>query len=309
MRRPAQLFLIVALFGVLATGCDMGKIAVNSTAKVIARGQPAMKQESDYTMAARAIPGSLKTVEAFHMVNPENHLLTGILAEGYCQYATGFIEDEWEQALIAKDFDEAALQDRRASKAFFRCMGYGLHILGKKWQKAILGSAEDVEKRVKKTGWGSRDALMWVGVGLAGAINHNKTDPSMVAQLQKVRLIMNRVIALDDKHKQKDKAKRGLAHIVMGMLALSIPEALGGKPDEGKKEFERAIEITENKFLLAKVLLARRYAVAVQDREMFRKLLIEVLQTDPAIWPDQRLANEIAHRRAKRYLKQEKDWF
>ena len=47
----------------------------------------------------------------------------------------------------------------------------------------------------------------------------------------------------------------------------------------------------------------------MQDRELFHKTLIEVLQTDPAIWPEQRLANEIAHRRAKRYLKQEKDLF
>ena len=34
-----------------------------------------------------------------------------------------------------------------------------------------------------------------------------------------------------------------------------------------------------------------------------------VLQTDPAIWPEQRLANEIAHRRARRYLAMEKELF
>ena len=69
------------------------------------------------------------------------------------------------------------------------------------------------------------------------------------------------------------------------------------------------MEITQNKFLLAKVFYARRYAVAVQDKALFRKALVEVLQTDPAVWPEQRLANEIAHRRARRYLKNEKEWF
>jgi hypothetical protein len=34
-----------------------------------------------------------------------------------------------------------------------------------------------------------------------------------------------------------------------------------------------------------------------------------VLQTDPAIWPEQRLANEIAHRKARRYLRMEKELF
>ena len=54
-----------------------------------------MKQESDYVLASRAIPGTLKTVEGFHMVDPDNVRLKKLLAEGYCQYASGFIEDEW----------------------------------------------------------------------------------------------------------------------------------------------------------------------------------------------------------------------
>jgi hypothetical protein len=36
---------------------------------------------------------------------------------------------------------------------------------------------------------------------------------------------------------------------------------------------------------------------------------VKVLETPPSIWPEQRLANEIAHRRARRYLKQEKELF
>ena len=47
----------------------------------------------------------------------------------------------------------------------------------------------------------------------------------------------------------------------------------------------------------------------IQDRKLFHDELVKVLQTDPAIWPEQRLANEIAHRRARRYLSQEKELF
>jgi len=289
--------------------CDLGKVAVGTTSKVLDRGKYAVKQEPDFDLAARAIPGSLKTVESFHMVDPSNHVLTNILAEGFCQYASGFIEDEWEIALFAKDFDEADYQSKRASKSFMRCMGYGLHILGKGWQKSILGTVEDVTKRASKTGFGQRDALLWTGVGLAGAINHNKTNPAMIAQVAKATAIIERVIVLDTKHHQKDKAKASMAHIVRAMIHMSLPAALGGDPEAGKAEFDMALEITENKFLLAKVLMARRYAVAKQDKVLFRKLLVEVLQTDPAIWPAQRLANEIAHRRAKRYLKYEKEFF
>ncbi len=309
----SKMHLRVIAFGALSAlslgACDLGKIAVSTTSKVLDRGKYAIKQEPDFDLAARAIPASLKTVETFHMVDPTNVRLTNILAEGFCQYASGFIEDEWEIAVLAKDFDEAEHQSERASKSFMRCMGYSLHILGKSWQKAILADITDVEKRTAKTGWGQRDALLWVGVGLAGSINHNKDNPFMVAQLSKVKVIIDRVISLDNKHNQKDKAKRATAHVVRAMLHMALPKALGGDPEAGKTEFELALKVSENKFLLARVLLARRYAVAMQDKEMFRAELIRVLQTDPAIWPGQRLANEIAHRRAKRYLKLEKEFF
>lgn len=306
---PLRIIAFSAVSALSLGACDLGKVAVGTTSKVLDRGKYAVKQEPDYDLAARAIPGSLKTVESFHMVDPTNTRLTNILAEGFCQYASGFIEDEWEVALLAKDFDMAEHQSERASKSFMRCMGYSLHILGKSWQKAILADISDVEKRAAKTGFGQRDALLWTGFGLAGAINHNKDNPAMVAQVSKVKVIIDRVISLDNKYNQKDKAKRATAHVVRAMLHMSLPKALGGDPEAGKAEFELASKVSENKFLLARVLLARRYAVATQNRELFRAELIKVLQTDPAIWPAQRLANEIAHRRAKRYLRLEKEFF
>ena len=61
--------------------------------------------------------------------------------------------------------------------------------------------------------------------------------------------------------------------------------------------------------LMAKVMLARHCAVNTADRELFRTTLLDVLGTDPAVWPEQRLANEFAHHKARRYLKHEKDYF
>jgi hypothetical protein len=34
-----------------------------------------------------------------------------------------------------------------------------------------------------------------------------------------------------------------------------------------------------------------------------------VIETPPSVWPEQRLANEVAHRKARRYLSKEKDIF
>ena len=47
----------------------------------------------------------------------------------------------------------------------------------------------------------------------------------------------------------------------------------------------------------------------VNDCEQLAAVMHKVLQTDPAVWPEQRLANEIAHRKARRYLRLEKELF
>src|SRR5205085_3753664 len=66
MRPPMRLRLAFAAILVLAApACDLGQITVDTTAKVLARAQPALNQESDYQLAHDAIPATLKTVEGF----------------------------------------------------------------------------------------------------------------------------------------------------------------------------------------------------------------------------------------------------
>ncbi|MCG8421662.1 MAG: TRAP transporter TatT component family protein [Proteobacteria bacterium] len=301
------------LFALLATAgfaaCDLGKITVDTTSKVLARAQPALKQEADYDLAARALPGTLKTIEGFWYVNP-NRRLTAILAEGFCQYSTGFVEDEWEVATLNKRFDDADYLSARATKMFVRCTNYALRLLGTEWQKGIFADFDTVRTLLKDAQPSQREGLMWASIGLAATINQNKDNMTLVSQLPTAKMMLQKVVQLDDQSDYRaDLTKRALPHIALGLAHTSQAKALGGDPDAAKKHFERAMAITQNKLLLVNVFYARHYAVMVQDRALFRKLLLGVLNTPPSIWPDQRLANEIAHRRARRYLKYEREWF
>ncbi|HVV87374.1 MAG TPA: TRAP transporter TatT component family protein [Kofleriaceae bacterium] len=289
--------------------CDLGQVTVNTTAKVLARAQPSLKMESDYELAARAIPGTLKTVEGFWVVSPNNPQLLGILAEGYCQYGVGFVEDEWEQATIKKDFDAAQYHSTRATKMFIRCMNYALKQLGSRWQKQIFSDTDTVTKLIHDTGSGKRTPMMWAAIGLASAINQNKDNIDMVAQLATAKAMLERVVELDAKHPPADKALAALPHVALGMVYTAAGAQLGGDAAKATEHFKKALELTGDKFLLARVQYARRVGVMTQDRKLFHDELLKVLQTDPAIWPEQRLANEIAQRRARRYLSIEKELF
>ena len=63
------------------------------------------------------------------------------------------------------------------------------------------------------------------------------------------------------------------------------------------------------KYLLARTLMAYRVGLQMNDQKFFHDNLVKVLETPPSIWPEQRLANEVAHRRARRYLSHEKELF
>jgi hypothetical protein len=287
--------------------------AAGTTAEILARAQPSLNQESDYELAAEAVPGALKTIEGFYVAD-EQPSLRAILTEGYCQYATAFVEDRWELAVFAKQLDEVAEQNARASKMFARCMNYALQDLGADFQKDLFGTTDAANKRIAATGIDQRTQLMWFGVGLGGMLNHNLSSPDMLAYLPTVKAVLLRVVAIDKANPPHDcdaacLVHLALPHVALGMVYTGASKEFGGDAKAAADEFQLALTITGDKLLLARTLWGFRVGKATNDRKVFHDQLVKVLQTDPAIWPEQRLANEVAQRKARRYLSHEKDWF
>ena len=314
MRLAFVLVLVAA-----SAACDIGKFTVNTTSKVLLRGTPSLQQESDYELARQAIPGALKTAEAFWIVDPDNWRLIRILTEGYCQYGTAFVEDDWEAAKLEKNIPLIEYTNDRATKMFTRCLNYALMGLGNRWKKDIFGTPEEVTRLVKDTGKGKRFQMMFAGLALGSLINHNLTRIEMLGYLDTVQQILRRVIELDGPNPklcppQPAACPASTAHLVMpyvafGMLDTARGKSLGGDPDKGRASFQKAIDMTGGLFLLARTLMAFRYGIAANDRKFFHEQLKIVLETPPSVWPEQRLANEVAHRKARRYLAKEKELF
>src|SRR5690606_21164729 len=116
-----------------------------------------------------------------------------------------------ERADIARDTDAMELHAGRATKANFRCMNYALELLGGDWKQAILGDVEAVRRKAAGVGEGAaRDALMWTAIGLGGAINFNRDDIALVSQVPKVRVLLERVVAIDEAHGHPKPQMRAL---------------------------------------------------------------------------------------------------
>lgn len=306
--------VVVFVLSVLhVSACDIGKLTVGTTAKVLVRAQPSLQQESDYQLAHDALPGALKTIEGFWIVDPDNDDLIGILTEGYCQYGTAFVEDDWEVAKFAKKLDEVEAHNARATHIFTRCLNYALKQLGERWQADLFDTTEKVALLVKDTGADRRDQMMWAALALGSIINHNLGRPEMLSYVSTVKVILDRVLELDQANLPDRQDYAALPHIAYGMIYTSSTST--GDATKARAEFEAALRLTadkdhrDGKLLLARTLMGYRVGVMTNDVVFFHDQLKQVLATPPSVWPEQRLANEVAHRRARRYLSHEKELF
>ena len=94
-----------------------------------------------------------------------------------------------------------------------------------------------------------------------------------------------------------------------GLLNMAMREAR--KPENQRKAkelFERAIAISKRRNHLLLLGYAKNYAVNAQDRELFIKLVTEVLEA-PDQGSDIRLSNKVARHRAERYIQRVDAWF
>ena len=101
----------------------------------------------------------------------------------------------------------------------------------------------------------------------------------------------------------------GGADLFFGVYYASRPPMLGGDAAKAKTHFEWAHKITRGNYLMTHVLNARWYAVATQDRELFKQLLTKVLESPAGTLPDARLTDEAAKKKAAQLLEKIDDFF
>ena len=99
------------------------------------------------------------------------------------------------------------------------------------------------------------------------------------------------------------------ARLLLAVKHASLPPNLGGSLPKAEREFNRIFALTDGKFLLAKVLWARYYATAAQDRAAFQNALHQVVDAPLDLLPNRRLLTVIAKRRARQLLLRADDLF
>jgi len=282
-RTPVLLTAMLAiLLGGCATVADRAsqKVAENLTAGILA--------QDDVPTARDGIPAWLLLVDGFIQGDSQS---TGMLVAGsrlYGAYASSFVDDPARaQRLSARSFDYA----RRAV-----CIGRpGLC-------KQLDSPFEAFQAEVAAARTQDASLMYALATAWAGRIQSDTGDWKAIADIPKVQALLNRVVALDPAH------ANGEPYMYLGVLATLRPASLGGKPEEGKADFEKALAMSDGKNQMVRVLYAQHYARLVFDQALHDKLLNEAIAADPHT-PGLTLINVLAQQQAKKLLESGKDYF
>jgi len=281
---------LLALTAAALSACSIDRMALRSTAGMMERGRISGLDEPDWQLARDAMPSQLKLIETLLVSEPDSRSLRRLAAEGFGGGAFLFLEDA---------------EPARAKGFYLRGRDHALAALALKpaFKQFASRPIEEFENALQSATKDDVPDLFWAGFCWGGSINLSKDDAAALADLPKAVALMKRVYELDPSYHFAG------ADLFFGVYYASRPPMLGGDPQKAKTHFDWAHKITKGRYLMAHVLNARWYAVAVQDRELFKQLLTKTLEEPPGRLPEARLTDEAAKRKAAALLEKIDDYF
>lgn len=287
-RRPASVFLqcLGIAFVLNLSGCNalIGG-AVSGLADNLTK---AILNNPDIDTVKEGVPAYLLMVDALVLTTPNNVDVLLSAATLYGAYAGGFVTDP-----------------SRASQLTTKALDYALAALCRKDKAACDVRTlpfDQLQAWTETASIKNADLLYAVAVAWAGWVQAHSSDWNALAELARVKLLMSRVLALDE------TLDNGGPHLYHGVFETLLPPALGGRPELAKVHFDKAIALSEGRFLMAKVIYARQYARLLYDRGLHDRLLNEVLAADP-VAPGITVVNKLAQQQAKILLEEADDYF
>ncbi|MGE4292340.1 MAG: TRAP transporter TatT component family protein [Desulfovibrio sp.] len=280
----ALLFVCLTL-----TGC--GALVRSATSPIMENLANSVKRQQDLETVRQGIPSYMIFMDALVQGSPDDEDTLAAASGLLTAYAVAFTLDN--------DPERAKLMTAKARE-------YGIHALAQRSDAfARLWNQPAAEFGPVPASLDKRD-LKYIQTAINAWGAYIKARPGSwtdVADVPKLQALAERLLELDETY------QNGAPHVLMGVLQTILPPAYGGKPEEARKHFERAMEISGGADLLTYVTFAQNYARPLQDRELHDRLLAHVLETPADVQPELTLQNVLAKRQAEVLLQEADDFF
>lgn len=249
-----------------------------------------MKQQ-DLELVRDGAPAYLLLIDSFIEGSPDDPDMLMAAAQLYSAYTSAFVIDE--------DKPRAKIMSKKAKNYAFTAMSIKNTTFATLHDKPY----EEFEAILPTIQPGDEEILFLVISTWSTFIQAHSGDWDNLADIAKVEALVKRLLELDETYYY------GSPHLAMGILKTLLPKALGGRPEEAKVHFEKAIEISQGKFLPAQVTYAKNYARLSFDRQLHDRLLAQVMETPVDIVPELTLINAMAKKQAEGLLADADEYF
>jgi len=283
--------LALAMAGLAALSCSLNRLAVNKLGDALAEGSSTYAIDDDPELVGQALPFALKTIEGLLQSSPEHRGLLLAAASGFTQYSYAYVHCEADYVESA-DLARAAALRARAVRLYVRARNYGLRGLEVASPGFGVALRRDPAAAAAKLRKDDVAVAYWTALPWAAAAAVAKNG-DLVADLPLVEAIMRRALELDEGFGD------GAIHDFFISYEGGRPAAAGGSTERAQAHLERALQLAVGKRVAPLVSFAETVCVAQQDRARFIELLGRALELDADRFPEQRLANLVAQKRAR----------
>lgn len=289
-----RILVAIVLVGVCGPGTGCAPIVSHFTKPVLKDLTDSFMKQKDPKLAEDGAPAFLLVLDGLIQGHPKSQDLLLGGAQATAAYASAFLIGKYPQRAViqytkAKEYAIRALSLRNRKFA---------EVKSKPYDEFVTCLPTFGKKDVPALFWTASSWAFWIQ-----AMSGTDSSWDAFADLPLVSAMMQRVAELDETYYY------GGPHLLLGVLNGLLPQALGGKPEEARKHFEKAMEISKGKLFTVQVMYAKFYARTVYDRKLHDRLLEQVLDAPADAVPELTLTNILAQRQAKDLLASAPDYF
>jgi tetratricopeptide (TPR) repeat protein len=285
---------VVLMIGILGLGTGCAPIVSHFTKPLLKDLTDSFMKQKDPQLAEDGAPAFLLVLDGLIQGHPKSQDLLLGGAQATAAYASAFLIGKYPQRAViqytkAKEYAIRALSIRNKNFA---------EVKDKPYDEFVTCLPTFAKKDVPALFWTASCWAFWIQ-----AMSSTESSWDAFADLPLVTTMTQRAAELDETYYY------GGPHLLLGVLNGLLPQALGGKPEEAKKHFEKALEISKGKLFTVQVMYAKFYARRVYDRKLHDRLLKQVLATPADAVPELTLTNILAQRQAAELLASGADYF
>lgn len=290
---------LVLVGGLSAALSGCASLATNAAADALSGTGGVFATDDDPDFIADAAPFGLKTMEAVLVEVPEHENLLLALSSGYAQYGYAFLAQEAHR-IEESDWERSEHLQKRAARLYRRGVDYGFQALEVRhpgFRAGLEASDPDLRARLD-----SDDVahLYWTAAAWSLAIGTSGLEPSDLADFPLAERLARWAFGIEPDYQD------GALHTLLLSIEANKP---GGDLEAARRHFDAALALDGGRRAGTFLSLAENVCVKEQNVVRFHELLEAALAVDVDAHPEDRLANVIMQRRARRLLDREADLF